>query len=46
MAILQSTGGMDMEDLIELVGKMNITGTDAVNADVARNIVAVAGGYL
>ena len=43
MAILQSAGGMDMEDLIELVGKMNITGKEA---DMARNIVAVAGGYL
>ena len=46
MAILQSAGGMDMKDLIELVGKMNTTGKKVEEADMARNIVAVAGGYL
>ena len=35
-----------MEDLIELVGKMNITGKEAEEADMVRNIVVVAGGYL
>ena len=42
LAILQSAGGVDMEDLMELVGKVLIKGTPVVVADVAEGIGAVA----
>lgn len=41
LAILQSVGGIDMEDLFEMVGKVNIVGVAAVEADRAHNIEAV-----
>ena len=41
LAILLSVGGVDMEDLFEMVGKVNITGVAAVAADRERNIEAV-----
>ena len=42
LAILQSAGGVDMEDLMELVGRVLITGTPAVVAYAAQGIEAVA----
>ena len=41
LAILLSVGGVDMEDLFEMVGKVNITGVVAVAADRDQNIEAV-----
>ena len=41
LAILLSVGGVDMEDLFEMVGKVNITGVVAVAADRDHNIEAV-----